>query len=143
MSIVYFLAVGLTGLVFGFVFGQFWKAKEQNENTFKKQVETTKQELDSYKEEMTRHLDTTADIMSNIRQNYDNMMSQIEATNALLSKQFSSEKSMPFFSPETEKQLFKASITNPEQRSEESQLSEQPKDYSVQSSGVFTEQSSH
>ncbi len=140
MTIIYVAAGLVAGIIIGFLLGRFYTNRALEVGNLEEQVEASQKELSKYKQEMGEHLNATSSLALQMKENYDELLKQVEKASKMMQEDVVNAGShMPFFSHETSEQLRNVSMDLNDSRKKETPLDEQPKDYSSQPSGLFNE----
>ena len=137
MGTVMWVGLVVIASVVSFFTGAFVAKKQFKQHELKEQAEEAKNALEQYRQDVADHLATTGKLVNKMKENYDQLLSHVEATNQLLLEDRNQQPAEPFFSKETTEQL-QASLK--ERQSDRSSAKAQPADYVSGESGLFAGQ---
>jgi uncharacterized membrane-anchored protein YhcB (DUF1043 family) len=141
MIILGFIAVGLIALAAGFVAGKVYTEKSLNAADLQKQVDDTQQQMDKYREDVSANLAVTQNLMSEMKNNYDNIVAQMDRTTKLLEQPRFNDPNMQYYGHEAAAELFKGQDALADtKRKKHQEVQSQPSDYSDGASGLFDNQ---
>ncbi len=136
-----FLLVGVAiGAVGGFLVSKKLSASEQDYQRLEQEVNESKTSLANYQQEVASHLNNSAQLLAQMNDTCKSAMQQMAESTTLLNKATLEPNAMPFFSPETEAQLLATTeVKKPAKLRKEQALTEAPRDYSNEASGLFND----
>jgi uncharacterized membrane-anchored protein YhcB (DUF1043 family) len=137
MSVLITLLVGVVCLAAGFFGGKLYTEKNLDRASLEKQITDSKQQMESYKEDVTANLAVTQSLMADMKTNYDSIVEQMANTTRLLEKPRIQTEKIPFFDDVTS-QLMAANVNKDDGRRKPESLMVQPSDYSDGSTGLFS-----
>lgn len=143
MDILFAIVIFSAGIVLG-IFAQksLLSPASTTEDTQQK-LNQREQELTQYKLDVAEHLDDSAALLKKMNETCQIAMTQMEKSTELLQKATpdATQDELPFFSPETTAELQKTAILRQtkNERTEDVSMTEPPKDYSSEKSGIFSD----
>jgi uncharacterized membrane-anchored protein YhcB (DUF1043 family) len=140
MTILSGLLIFIIGAGLGFIANKFFSASSQNQQKLAEKVSHSETALEQYKLDVAEHLDSSAKLLEQMNSTCKVAMEQMAQSTKLLQQATPEESTaMPFFSKETQEQLAQtvALRHKREEKTETSQITEPPLDYSGEASGLF------
>lgn len=138
MLILSFILVTVICLGAGFVGGKLYTEKALNHADLQKQLDDSQQQMNNYREDVSANLAVTQKLMTDMKSNYDSLVTQMETTTKLLERPRDSNAQFPFFGFDATEQLLATSDNRREKpRRRNENIQSQPSDYSDGSSGLF------
>ena len=108
MTIIYVAAGLVAGIIIGFLLGRFYTNRALEVGNLEEQVEASQKELSKYKQEMGEHLNATSSLALQMKENYDELLKQVEKASKMMQEDVVNAGShMPFFSHETFELFFR------------------------------------
>ena len=138
MMILGYLLVAAVALAIGFIGGKLYTEKNLNTAELQKQVDDTQQQMDKYREDVSANLAVTQNLMSEMKQNYDKIVEQMNQANKLLEQPRVIDTNIQYFgSDATEQFLAQHNTIADSSTLKNEQIQAQPSDYSDTASGLF------
>lgn len=140
MTILVGLSIFIIGAITGFIVNKFFSASSQNQQKLAAKVSHSETALEQYKLDVAEHLDSSAKLLEQMNSTCKIAMEQMTQSTKLLQQATPDESTaMPFFSKETQEQLAQTVELRHkrEEKTETSQITEPPLDYSDEASGLF------
>ena len=138
MIILGYLLVAVVALAIGFVGGKLYTEKNLNTAELQQQVDDTQQQMDKYREDVSANLAVTQNLMSEMKQNYDKIVEQMNQANKLLEQPRVIDTNIQYFgSDATEQFLAQHNTIADSSTLKNEQIQAQPSDYSDTGSGLF------
>lgn len=138
MMILGYIAVAVLALAAGFIGGKLYTEKNLNAAELQQQAEQSKQQMDKYREDVSANLAVTQNLMSEMKQNYDKIVDQMNQANKLLEQPRVIDTNIQYFGSDATEQFLAQhnNIADSKSRKNE-QIQAQPSDYSDAASGLF------
>lgn len=140
MEFLYLFIGTVIGAIGGFLVSKKLSASEQDYQRLEQEVNESKSSLEQYQQEVAAHLDSSAQLLAKMNETCLTAMTQMEKSTFLLNKASTQSQTMPFFSKEAEAHLKAAKAPlRPKRRRQDESITEAPRDYSSDPSGLFTD----
>ncbi|WP_394172714.1 YhcB family protein [Thalassotalea litorea] len=136
MDIIISLSIFVAGLVIGVIATRLMSSASQENQRLEKEVEESRSSLESYQQDVAVHLKSSMELLGQMNEACTKAMLQMEKSTDLLNKVNQETNGMPFFSAETEAEL-KAVASMQRRKKKVANLTEAPRDYSADPSGLF------
>jgi len=143
MNVVIALVIFIIGGIGGFFASRLLSSTNQEQRKLAEQVNKSEAALDQYKLDVAEHLSSSAKLLDQMNNTCQTAMKQMQESTQLLQKATTVEvEGMPFFSAETQQQLAQTAALRHQKRSSDATeaITEAPRDYSNDPSGLFVEQ---
>lgn len=138
MMILGYLIVAVVALAVGFVSGKLYTEKNLNAEELQQQAEESKHQMDKYREDVSANLAVTQNLMSEMKQNYDKIVEQMNQANKLLEQPRVIDTNIQYFGSDATEQFLAQHNTIADSKNLKSeQIQAQPSDYSDATSGLF------
>ncbi|MGJ8691050.1 MAG: YhcB family protein [Thalassotalea sp.] len=139
MSVVFAIIIFIVGALLGAIAFKVFAASAIENKQLNEKVAESEAALAQYKLDVAEHLDTSANLLSQMNNTCQAAMKQMEESTKLLQQATPVDiTSMPFFSKETQEQLAKTvNLRHGKAQNIEEVRSEPPLDYSGTASGLF------
>lgn len=134
MGTVVWISLIVIVAIIAFFIGAFVAKKQFKQDELEEQAQKAENELEQYRKDVADHLASTGQLVSKMKENYDQFLNHVEHTNKLLLEDRNKAPAEPFFSKETTEQL-QASLK--ERQCDRSNAQAQPADYVSGESGLF------
>lgn len=142
MDIIISIAIFFVGMLLGVFLFKTFATSSIEQKALTEKVNQSETALAKYKLDVAEHLDSSAQLLSQMNETCQAAMTQMEKSTQLL-KQATPTKvdNMPFFSKETQDHLTQtvALRNDKPQASLDTPITEAPLDYSEQASGLFSD----
>lgn len=136
MDIIISLSIFVAGLVIGIVATRLLSSASQENQRLEKEVEESRTSLETYQQDVAVHLKSSMELLGQMNEACTKAMLQMEKSTELLNKVNQETNGMPFFGAETEAEL-KAVAKMQRRKKKVENLTEAPRDYSSDPSGLF------
>ncbi|QDP00318.1 YhcB family protein [Thalassotalea sp. PS06] len=136
MDIIISLSIFVAGLVIGIVATRLLSSASQENQRLEKEVEESRTSLESYQQDVAVHLKSSMELLGQMNEACTKAMLQMEKSTELLNKVNQETNGMPFFGAETEAEL-QAVAKMQRRKKKVENLTEAPRDYSSDPSGLF------
>ncbi|WP_371376718.1 YhcB family protein [Thalassotalea aquiviva] len=141
MEFLYFFIGIAVGALSGFFVSKKLSASEQDFKLLEQESQKTKMTFEQYQQEVAEHLEQSAHMLAQMNSACHSAMEQMEKSTQLLKKANTEQPVMPFFSEEAEQHIRSNSARTKRHKSIEAPApTEQPRDYSSDPSGIFSDQ---
>ena len=138
MMILGYLIVAVVALAIGFIGGKMYTEKSLNAADLQQQVDDSKQQMDKYREDVSANLAVTQSLMSEMKQNYDKIVEQMDQANKLLEQPRVIDTNIQYFGSDATEQFLAQHNNIADSKSQkQEQIQAQPSDYTDGSSGLF------
>lgn len=139
MEFVSIFVAFVVGLGLGYVACLKLSSSKQEADSIKQEFEEKKASLESYKLEVSRHLESSVDLLNKMTQSCESAMRQMEESTSLLKEVTPEANTIPLFSEETQSQLYATEAERKRQGTIDvvKDSAEPPRDYSAEQSGIF------
>lgn len=131
MNIEYVVIICVASLVIGFLVGRMTHKNAKNADSLRKELDKTKSELASYKQEMVAHFSNSADILDKMARDYRQLYDYMAKSSAHI-----------LSNTDINKTPFPALTTLTDIDSNKPKYEAPPRDYSEGASGLFNAQPS-
>ncbi|MDN3653531.1 DUF1043 family protein [Thalassotalea ponticola] len=140
MEIVYLL-VGITiGAIGGFIARKQMSASEQQLQRLQQQVNDSQTSLEQYQSDVATHLKNSTSLLARMNEACQAAMVQMEQSTDLLDRANQRSNDMPFFSAEAQEYMRNSAANKGNKRTAQREsLTEAPRDYANDRSGLFSE----
>ncbi|MBZ9612227.1 YhcB family protein [Rheinheimera maricola] len=130
------------GLVIGAVLARALTLRQFNQHKLQLELEESQQQLAKYRQDVSSHLETTNQLMSQLQDNYSRIARHIADSKMQLVERptESTKQDLNYLSGDTAAYIRQSLNQIDEKRRVYSTAEQQPKDYSGQSSGLIKEQ---
>ncbi len=136
LALVWFIA----GLVVGAIIARFYSLRQFNQNKLQLELDESKQQLQKYRTDVSTHLETTQQLMSQLQDNYERIASHMASTRMqLVDRAVYAEKTDLNYLSADAAAHFRQTVgkVDERRRKKSAELAEQPLDYSGYSSGLM------
>jgi uncharacterized protein len=135
------LLVGLLiGLVVGALVSRIISVKQFGQDKLQQELDESRKQLAQYRLDVSEHLDTTNQLMSQLQENYARIAKHVQHSKMQLVEQpVNSRDEVNYFATDTTQQIKQSLHQLNERRRQHSQVDQQPKDYSGEASGLIKE----
>lgn len=129
----------VAGLVIGAIAARLFSIRQFNQNQLKVDLEESKTQLQNYRTEVSVHLETTQRLMSQLQDNYEQIVRHMASTKMTLVDKAPVERAsnLNYFSTDTAEHIRKSLGQIDERRRKQVSHSQQPLDYAGHSSGLM------
>ncbi len=128
------------GIVIGAAAARFYSLRQFNQHKLQVELDESRQQLQKYRSDVSSHLETTHQLMTQLQDNYEKIARHMARTKMQLIERptFSEEQGFSYLSADTAEQL-RMSIDkiDEKRRKKVEPASEQPLDYAGHSSGLM------
>jgi uncharacterized protein len=136
MAILWFAA----GLIIGAVAARFFSLRQFNQHKLQLELDESRQQLQKYRTDVSSHLDTTHQLMSQLQDNYEKIARHMARTKMQLIERpgFTENAGLNYLSTDTAEQIRLSIDQIDEKRRKKAEIrTEQPLDYAGHSSGML------
>ncbi|WP_199609677.1 YhcB family protein [Flocculibacter collagenilyticus] len=137
MSFLSTTLIAIVTFLVGLIIGRVWTKRQISTSELQQQVEQTQNELTQYKQDIASHFATTNALMSQLKHNYEEIVTHVDQTSKMLQRSEAKGDLFPFFSKETTEQLQASLDQLQEEKRNKHTPDSQPQDYSQGSSGLL------
>ena len=139
MTVTFALAWLVAGLVVGIVATRLYCLRQFNQSKLQVELNETKQQLQQYRSDVTEHVETTHQLMSQLHENYEKIARHMAQTKMQLIERptFDNRSELNYFSADTTAQIRQSIHKLDERRKVKDEPSYQPLDYSSSASGLM------
>jgi len=129
----------VAGLVIGAIAARLFSIRQFNQNQLKVDLEESKTQLQNYRTEVSVHLETTQRLMSQLQDNYEQIVRHMASTKMTLVDKAPVERAsnLNYLSTDTAEHIRKSLGQIDERRRKQVSHSQQPLDYAGHSSGLM------
>ncbi|WP_419147268.1 YhcB family protein [Pseudoalteromonas 'SMAR'] len=139
MTTVTWLGLLIIVAIAAFFLGSFITKKQFKHDELEVQAQQAKHDLEQYRQDVSDHLAGTRKLVNKMQDSYSQLLSHVEETNQLLTKERPSHPQDPFFSKETTEQLQASLQARPEKRrKQDPSFDAPPSDYAEGETGLFS-----
>lgn len=141
MEYLYIVVWFIVGLVVGAISARLLTLKQLNRNKLKQELENSQAQLAKYRHDVSTHLETTNQLMTQLQDNYARIARHIADSRMQLVEQptESVKQDLNYLSGDTAAYIRQSLHQIDEKRRVYSNAEQQPLDYSGQSSGLIKE----
>ena len=100
-----YLIVAAIALAAGFVGGKLYTEKNLNAAELQRQVDESQQQMDKYREDVSANLAVTQNLMSEMKNNYDKIVEQMNQANKLLEQPRVIDTNIQYFGSDATEQF--------------------------------------
>lgn len=143
MDLTYLLTALAAGLVIGAVSARFFTLKQFNKHKLQQELNESRTQLQQYRVDVSTHIETTNQLMSQLQGNYDKIIRHIAQTKMQLVEHPASfsasdeDDTELYLSGDTAAHIRQSLHQLDEKRRVHSPVEQQPRDYSGESSGLM------
>ncbi|WP_031566813.1 YhcB family protein [Rheinheimera texasensis] len=129
----------IAGLVIGAVAARLFSIRQFNQNKLQVELEESKTQLQNYRSEVSDHLETTQRLMSQLQDNYEQIVRHMASTKMTLVDKAPVQRAtnLNYLSTDTAEHIRKSLGQIDERRRKQVSHSQQPLDYAGHSSGLM------
>lgn len=129
----------MAGLVIGAVVTRLFSLRQFNQNKLQLELEESKTQLQNYRTEVSDHLETTQRLMSQLQDNYEQIVRHMASTKMTLVDKAPVQRAtnLNYLSTDTAEHIRKSLGQIDERRRKQVSHSQQPLDYAGHSSGLM------
>jgi hypothetical protein len=129
----------IAGLVIGAVAARLFSIRQFNQNKLQVELEESKTQLQNYRTEVSDHLETTQRLMSQLQDNYEQIVRHMASTKMTLVDKAPVQRAtnLNYLSTDTAEHIRKSLGQIDERRRKQVSHSQQPLDYAGHSSGLM------
>ena len=129
----------IAGLVIGAVAARLFSLRQFNQNKLQIELEASKTQLQNYQAEVSSHLETTQQLMSQLQDNYEQIARHMASTRMTLvdKAQLQTPSNLNYLSTDTAAHIRQSGAQVAERRRKKVAHTEQPLDYANGASGLF------
>ena len=129
----------IAGLVIGAVAARLFSIRQFNQNKLQVELEESKSQLQNYRSEVSDHLETTQRLMSQLQDNYEQIVRHMASTKMTLVDKAPVQRAtnLNYLSTDTAEHIRKSLGQIDERRRKQVSHSQQPLDYAGHSSGLM------
>ena len=129
----------IAGLVIGAVAARLFSIRQFNQNKLQIELEESKTQLQNYRTEVSDHLETTQRLMSQLQDNYEQIVRHMASTKMTLVDKAPVQRAtnLNYLSTDTAEHIRKSLGQIDERRRKQVSHSQQPLDYAGHSSGLM------
>jgi uncharacterized membrane-anchored protein YhcB (DUF1043 family) len=129
----------VAGFVIGAIAARLFSIRQFNQNQLKVDLEESKTQLQNYRTEVSDHLETTQRLMSQLQDNYEQIVRHMASTKMTLVDKAPVERAsnLNYLSTDTAEHIRKSLGQIDERRRKQVSHSQQPLDYAGHSSGLM------
>lgn len=129
----------IAGLVIGAVAARLFSIRQFNQNKLQVELEESKAQLQNYRTEVSDHLETTQRLMSQLQDNYEQIVRHMASTKMTLVDKAPVQRAtnLNYLSTDTAEHIRKSLGQIDERRRKQVSHSQQPLDYAGHSSGLM------
>ncbi len=128
------------GIVIGAAAARFYSLRQFNQHKLQVELDESRQQLQKYRSDVSNHLETTHQLMTQLQDNYEKIARHMARTKMQLIERpaFSEEQGFSYLSADTAEQLRMSIDKIDEKRRKKAEpAAEQPLDYAGHSSGLM------
>ena len=136
--------IGLVvGLLIGAAISRIISLKQFGQHKLQQELDESRKQLTQYRKDVSEHLDTTNQLMSQLQDNYSRIARHVQQSKMQLVEQPTSPSDeVNYFAADTTLHIKQSLHQLNERRREHSEIDQQPRDYSGQASGLIKERPS-
>jgi len=129
----------IAGLVIGAAAARLFSIRQFNQNKLQIELEESKTQLQNYRTEVSDHLETTQRLMSQLQDNYEQIVRHMASTKMTLVDKAPVQRAtnLNYLSTDTAEHIRKSLGQIDERRRKQVSHSQQPLDYAGHSSGLM------
>ncbi len=129
----------IAGLVIGAVAARLFSIRQFNQNKLQVELEESKAQMQNYRTEVSDHLETTQRLMSQLQDNYEQIVRHMASTKMTLVDKAPVQRAtnLNYLSTDTAEHIRKSLGQIDERRRKQVSHSQQPLDYAGHSSGLM------
>lgn len=133
--------VGLVvGLIVGALISRLISLKQFGQNKLQQELDDSKKQLTQYRQDVSEHIETTNQLMSQLQDNYARIARHVQQSKMQLVEQpISARDEVNFFAADTTQQIKQSLHQMNERRRDTATVTQQPRDYSGEASGLIKE----
>ncbi|RVU41876.1 DUF1043 family protein [Rheinheimera riviphila] len=140
MSISIALIWLVAGIVIGAIASRFYSLRQFNQHKLQLELDESRQQLQQYRSDVSSHLDTTHQLMSQLQDNYEKIARHMARTKMQLIERpgFSQDTDLNYLSTDTAEHIrMSLGKIDEKRRKKVEPQAEQPLDYAGHSSGIM------
>ncbi len=130
----------IAGIIIGAVAARLYSLRQFNQNKLQLELDESKQQLQKYRSEVSSHLETTQQLMSQLQDNYERIASHMASTRMQLVDRagFVEKSDLNYLSADAAAH-FRETVgkVDERRRKKTAEIAQQPLDYSGYSSGLM------
>ncbi|KKO49592.1 hypothetical protein VT06_05170 [Arsukibacterium sp. MJ3] len=141
MDLTFALAGLAVGLIVGAVLARLYSLKQFNSHKLQQELDSSRQQLSQYRQDVSQHLDVTNQLMTQLQDNYSRIARHVQQSKMQLVEQPAPAKNtdLNYLSTDTAAHIKQSLHQIDEKRRVYSAVDEQPRDYSGEASGLIKE----
>ena len=130
----------VVGIIVGGVTTRLISIRQFGQSKLQQELDESKKQLSQYRQDVSEHLDTTHQLMSQLQDNYAKIARHVQQSKMQLVEQpVNPRDEINFFSADTHRQIKQSLHQLDERRRQHSVTEQQPRDYSGEASGLIKE----
>ena len=140
MSISIALIWLVAGIVIGAIASRFYSLRQFNQHKLQLELDESRQQLQQYRTDVSSHLDTTHQLMTQLQDNYEKIARHMARTKMQLIERpgFAQDTDLNYLSSDTAEHIrLSGSKIDDKRRKKVQPQAEQPLDYAGHSSGIM------
>ncbi len=130
----------VAGIVIGAIASRFYSLRQFNQHKLQLELDESRQQLQQYRTDVSSHLDTTHQLMSQLQENYEKIARHMARTKMQLIERpgFSQDTDLNYLSTDTAEHIrMSLGKIDEKRRKKVEAQAEQPLDYAGHSSGIM------
>ncbi len=130
----------VAGIIIGAIASRFYSLRQFNQHKLQVELDETRQQLQQYRSDVSSHLDTTHQLMSQLQDNYESIARHMARTKMQLIERpgFAQDTDLNYLSTDTAEHIrMSLGKLDEKRRKKVEPQAEQPLDYAGHSSGIM------
>jgi uncharacterized membrane-anchored protein YhcB (DUF1043 family) len=130
----------VAGIVIGAIASRFYSLRQFNQHKLQLELDESRQQLQQYRTDVSSHLDTTHQLMTQLQDNYEKIARHMARTKMQLIERpgFAQDTDLNYLSSDTAEHIrLSGSKIDDKRRKKVQPQAEQPLDYAGHSSGIM------